>query len=376
MGSPDFPTLRLILPKFLYIKGHCLVRFLSQRQLLIRMDQYDDFVASLLRGVNYVMHYGKEHQIRIFPWTIGFNPKEETSRAAVWISFPNLSTDLFAKKSLLSIASVVGKPITVDKVMQVRSIPSTARVRVILDLLDKHSDRIQLQSVDKVSSRIIDEFQEVVYDNLPQYCTHCKHQGHDEKKCRLLIGKNIVVQKEDVAAMEIEGALVEKLQGDARRALARVFENIAESSRVRKEDALDLRPNPKRNEGIPSSNSKTEVVDSLSGNENQEVLVGKVQEVVQPAKISKLPSFGDMGVAVWSSTVSKKAMDLNNARDDAESEGWIVVSRKQSISPQIVKELNVTKEQGIATKHIVCPNTFEALSGRDEHQSGSGCSNH
>lgn len=66
MGSPDVSILRSILPKFLGIKGHCIVGLLVQRQLLIRMDQYDDFLAALSRGVNYFMHNGKNHQIRIF----------------------------------------------------------------------------------------------------------------------------------------------------------------------------------------------------------------------------------------------------------------------------------------------------------------------
>lgn len=66
--------------------------------------------------------------------------------------------DLFAKRYLLSIASAVGKPIVVDKATQLRSRSSTTRVKVILDLLDQHPDRIRLQSVDKVTSRIIEEF--------------------------------------------------------------------------------------------------------------------------------------------------------------------------------------------------------------------------
>ncbi|XP_059310758.1 uncharacterized protein LOC132062141 [Lycium ferocissimum] len=339
------------------------------------MDQYDDFLAALSKGVNYFMHNGKDHQIRIFPWTIGFNPKEETSRAAVWILFPNLSNDLFDKRSLLSIASAVGKPIFMDKATQLRSRPSKARVRVILNLLDKYPDHVRLQSVDKVTGRIIDKFQEVMYDNMPQYCTHCRHQGHDEKNCRLLIEKNVVVQKEDIAAMEIEGASVEKLQGDARDYLNTKKQQQKGASMedipVGKEAALDLHSNPKKNKVSTSGNSKSEVVHSLNSNENQAILVGKVQEVVQPAKIIELPSFGDTGGTVRNSTISEQVMDLNNARDNAGSEGWIVVSRKQSVGPQIVKKLNRTKEQGIVTKDIVCPNTFEALSGREEHQSTS-----
>ncbi|KAJ8570730.1 hypothetical protein K7X08_037702 [Anisodus acutangulus] len=119
--------------------------------------------------------------------------------------------------------------------------------------------------------------------------------------------------------MEIEWASVEKLQGDARdylktkkkkqkganmvdipvsRALARVSENLVESSRSEKETALDLHPNMNGNKGSLLSNSKTEAVHSLSSNKNHE-------------------------------------------------------------------------EQGLATKDILFPNTFEALLGKEKHQSSS-----
>lgn len=104
----------------------------------------------------------------------------------VWISLPNLSPDLFVMPSLLSIASAVGKPIAIDKATQTKSRPSTARVKVILDLLDKHPNRVRLQSVDTISGKVLEVFQEIVYDNLPLYCNCCKHQGHDETTCRRL----------------------------------------------------------------------------------------------------------------------------------------------------------------------------------------------
>lgn len=128
------------------------------------------------RSVKYFSHNGKEHQIRDFPWSIGFNPKEETSKAAVWISLPNLSPELFARRSLLSIAAAIGNPIAMDKATQVRSKASTSMVRVIVDLLDKLPIQVRLQSIDKTTSKVVAELQEVVYDNLPLYCSHCKHQ--------------------------------------------------------------------------------------------------------------------------------------------------------------------------------------------------------
>ncbi|XP_019265781.1 PREDICTED: uncharacterized protein LOC109243328 [Nicotiana attenuata] len=133
---PDLPTMRTILPKNFGIKGQVLIGQLAPRQLLVRADQHEDFVNSLARAVQYFNHNGKEHQIRVFPWSVGFNGNEETTKAIVWISFPKLPTELFAKNVLLSIASAVCKPIAIDKATQIKSRPCTARVKVILDLLD------------------------------------------------------------------------------------------------------------------------------------------------------------------------------------------------------------------------------------------------
>lgn len=103
--------------------------------------------------------------------------------AVVWISLLNLSPELFAIRSLLSIAFAAGKSIAIDKAMQIISRPSTARVKVILDIMDKHPKCVRLQSLDKTYGNINEVFQEIVYDNLPLYCNFCKHQGHDDNTC-------------------------------------------------------------------------------------------------------------------------------------------------------------------------------------------------
>lgn len=110
--------------------------------------------------------------------------------AAVWISLPQLSPDLFAKRSLLSMESAVGRLIAIDKATQDKTRPSISRVMVIPDLMDKLPKRMHLQYLDEQNSKIQEVFQEFVYDNLPLYCSHCKHQGHDENDCRLILKNN------------------------------------------------------------------------------------------------------------------------------------------------------------------------------------------
>ncbi|KAK6779929.1 hypothetical protein RDI58_022113 [Solanum bulbocastanum] len=67
-----------------------------------------------------------QYQCRIQRWTPWFNPKEETLIALAWISFSSLSTQMFAREALFSLASAVGTPLQVDKATTGKSRPSVA----------------------------------------------------------------------------------------------------------------------------------------------------------------------------------------------------------------------------------------------------------
>ena len=71
---------------------------------------------------------------------------------------------------MLSIASAVGKSIAIDKATQIKSRPRTTRIKVIiLDIMEKFSNRITLQFIDEKSDKLIKIFQEILYDNLPLF---------------------------------------------------------------------------------------------------------------------------------------------------------------------------------------------------------------
>lgn len=141
--------------------------------------------------------------------------------AVVWISFPGMAHSFFAKRSLLSITSAMGKPLAVDKATQDRTRPTTARVKVIIDLLEKHHKKVKILIVDKVTGKTIVHYQEVVFDNLPKYCTYFKHQGHDGKGCRLWKEQGAEEIVTTSAPIEsnlpvIDVSMNAQLQGDAR----------------------------------------------------------------------------------------------------------------------------------------------------------------
>lgn len=182
-----------------------------------------------------------EHHYRIFPWSVGYNPKEEKSKAAVWISLPNLLPDLFTSKPLMSIAAAVGRPIAIDKATQPR--PSTARVKVILDLLGKHPEKVRLQYIDVTTGKILEDFQSIVYENLPAYCCHCKHQGHEEAQCRVLKGKTMKTAQIGYETFEGGDQATEKLQGDARdflNAKKQIKIALSKATEVPDDDTLDM----------------------------------------------------------------------------------------------------------------------------------------
>ncbi|XP_009628424.2 uncharacterized protein [Nicotiana tomentosiformis] len=212
----DMQELRKLLPKLFVTKGRSLIGWLARRHILIRFDLYEDYVVAASKVVNYMLVNGENHQFRVFPWTLGFIPKEETSRAFVWISLPSLPPMLFAKKSLLSIALAVGKPIAINKATQETLRLSTARIKVELDLLDKKPNRVRIHCVYEITGQIIEQYQEVVYDSLPQFCSYCKHQGHEENSCHLLQQKHAFTERENPL---YEGKIVEKYQGDLRNML-------------------------------------------------------------------------------------------------------------------------------------------------------------
>ncbi|WMV19584.1 hypothetical protein MTR67_012969, partial [Solanum verrucosum] len=110
----EVKDLRTVLPKHLGIKGNCLVGLLARRHILLRINQYEDYVVPLSKSISFLPFHGQQHIYRVFSWIIDFNSREETSMATVWISLPRLSLDLFTKRSLLSMASAVGRPITID----------------------------------------------------------------------------------------------------------------------------------------------------------------------------------------------------------------------------------------------------------------------
>ncbi|KAG5627967.1 hypothetical protein H5410_013185 [Solanum commersonii] len=272
---------------------------------------------------------------------------------------------------------------------------------MILDLMDKLPKRMRLQNLDKQTGKIQEVFQEFVYDNLPLYCNHCKHQGHDENNCRLILKKNQDKNHKDNEMVGDEQFNGEKFQGDLRqilnekRGLANIDQRIDDNTRVAdannneiaivkaiknngdrvvdtcvQDDTLVL--SAKDDVTSDSMVSMINLESNLSSNPKLPtagVLSGKnpslatIQDFCQANKVQQCEENLDQIFE------SGGTCDHDFTLKDNNKEGWTEVPSK-TFSPAKLQQLDYTnppyKEQTIncedkVSRKIVCSNTFDAL---------------
>ncbi|KAG5623567.1 hypothetical protein H5410_008785 [Solanum commersonii] len=364
-GALDLNVLRSILPKHLGTKGNCLIGLLSPRQILLRFDLYEDYVLALSRSVNYLLYNGEEHQCRVFPWSIGYNPKEETTLAVVWISLPNLSPDLFVKKSLLSIASAVGKPIAIDKATQIKSRPSTARVKVILDLMEKLPNSIRLQFVDGKSVKLIEVFKRLNQNNkqiddtiegaLKGITDSEKYQGD----AREILNEKIKFVDVDQMSMDVDTSNIgvqttAENKGDCNN------QEAATNEVQLKEVALNLMSNATKNaKGTPSVR-----VVAPRGDSGQK-LMDSGQKIMNTSDVEDAKNSGQHVLQVENENPTKNWTLVAHKKSTS---SWSLSPTSQNNSPcsekgpaEIFYDSEKRQDTSNVSRDLFCLNNFDAL---------------
>lgn len=178
-GWPEIQELRRLIPKQCDLKGECKIGLLSNRHILIRASLVEDYVHLLSKPSFYIAQRNMTFPMRTFKWEPIFDPKEETTTAVAWISFPSLPPNFFGKEAIFLLARVVGKPLQVDIAIKNQTRPSCTRVKVEVDLLQEFLKRIKI-SVRQSGGKISKKWVPIKYDYVPKYCLTCKIKGHDE----------------------------------------------------------------------------------------------------------------------------------------------------------------------------------------------------
>ncbi|CAH9075196.1 unnamed protein product [Cuscuta epithymum] len=137
---------------------------------------------------------------------------EEFLKVPIWVKFHDLPMQLWNDEAMSEVASMVGVPITTDKITQERINNDYARVLIEVDVSKppplSFPIRLPSQKVFK---------QNVVYETFPSYCFHCKEYGHHPFICKKLskCGSGVNIEKEN---FDVAGNKIDKVDAATARA--------------------------------------------------------------------------------------------------------------------------------------------------------------
>ncbi|KAL0924030.1 hypothetical protein M5K25_004832 [Dendrobium thyrsiflorum] len=160
------PNIDIIRNFFLNLKlsGSFHVGLLDPRHISIQLSNDLDYSWIFSRRSYYIQGC----QMCLLKWTLDFDVRAESPIALVWISFPNLRLHFFNSQVLFGMESIFGRPLQTDQAIASISRPSVAR---------KHPSEIWL------GSELNGYFQKIEFENLPNFCSHCKMHGHCVDDC-------------------------------------------------------------------------------------------------------------------------------------------------------------------------------------------------
>lgn len=85
--------------------------------------------------------------------------------------------------ALCRIVSPIGIPFVMDKATTMKTRPTTAKLRVQIDLAQPLLYTVRVEVRNQFGK--METFdQKIEYKTMPTYCSHCKVQGHSLDKCR------------------------------------------------------------------------------------------------------------------------------------------------------------------------------------------------
>ncbi|CAH9113829.1 unnamed protein product [Cuscuta europaea] len=173
----------------------------------------DEDRSKVLNGGPYTI-FGIQLMLKTLSEDFSFDD-DEFLKVPIWVKFPNLHMKLWNEEAMSEVASMVGVPLSTDKVTQNRSNHHFARVLIEVDVSKPPSLSFPIRLP---SGKVVKQM--VVYETFPHFCFHCKMYGHHPFICNKLASKErdlaTVDKKEDIvnegSQVEIVGTTVPAAQ--------------------------------------------------------------------------------------------------------------------------------------------------------------------
>ncbi|KAF3679509.1 hypothetical protein FXO38_02715 [Capsicum annuum] len=100
-GKPDVNKLRKLIPKQCAIKGDCTIGVLDIRDILIRLNQLEDYVQLLSTFAYFIKSRDRYWQMRTLKWDLWFELDVETMVGVAW-TYSQIFHQIFLLKKLYS----------------------------------------------------------------------------------------------------------------------------------------------------------------------------------------------------------------------------------------------------------------------------------
>ncbi|PNX89783.1 putative NBS resistance protein, partial [Trifolium pratense] len=150
--------------------------------------------------------------LRLSKWTNDFSTsRPRQTHAQVWIRLMELPQEYWRQRTLFEIASAMGTPLTLDDSTKHRTFGHYARILVDMDLSRRIFDEVVVER-EGFALKI-----EVIYERLPDFCSHCQTIGHNIHTCKWLQPMQSLESKPITKAMPAAKAIKQEYVAKARQ---------------------------------------------------------------------------------------------------------------------------------------------------------------
>lgn len=175
MGRPSITIIREFIRANWRIKGNISISSKwDDRHIVCVLDSEEDVNEALTCPYRKIQHA----YFRLFRWSVGFNPKKESTTITKWIRFPELPMEFFSRSGIKALVSSFAYFLDLDdRTYELNSL-SLARACVEIDIAQPIPSQIWIQIGDEGF------YQDVIVEGSTAYCSRCKIHGHDLNSCK------------------------------------------------------------------------------------------------------------------------------------------------------------------------------------------------
>ncbi|PHU24950.1 hypothetical protein BC332_03282 [Capsicum chinense] len=147
--------------------------------VFIDADNEEDFNNILSRSS---ITLSNSTSMKIMRWSTNFQSGAETTLAPVWINLPDLPWHFYEWDATCRIFSPIRTRLVLDKVTITKSRPTTAKLRIEIDLAKPLVHEVQIE-VRNQHEKLDIFVQKIEHEKIP--CFKCMVQGHSNAECGL-----------------------------------------------------------------------------------------------------------------------------------------------------------------------------------------------